>query len=297
MAIREVPPLKCRMWAMHERLGDDVNAGTCALLIDSVRRHGQKQPVLGRPIRDSQGYVVELIYGSRRLFAAMTLGRGLLVDIRNIDDRAALIEMDIENRLRKDISPYERGLSYRRWLRAGQFRNQAEVARALGVSEAQICRLLRFADLPSVVVRAFAAPRDIREEWAARLAKMCADPARREAVVRRARYRVQSVQQLPPQAIYEVLIGGHSRDAVRRRAHDEVVAGSRGAPLLRIGVRAKTIHLILARDKINPRTLQRITDEVRNVLENEELVGDAVHQTLRSPTSSLVTFETLRDAP
>ena len=90
----------------------------------------------------------------------------LLVECRQIDDRAALIEMDIENRVRMDISAYERGVSYKRWLREGHFASQLEIAKNLGVSEAQISRLLRFSELPAAVVAAFVSPRDIREEWA-----------------------------------------------------------------------------------------------------------------------------------
>jgi len=142
MSVEEISPRACRMWHMHERLGEYIDTRTCASLIESMQKHGQKQPVLGRRVTRVEGVDVELIYGARRLFAAHHLRRKLLVDVRDLDDKTALIEMDIENRVRTDISPYERGLSYRRWLNAGHFKNQAEVAKALGVSEAHISRLL-----------------------------------------------------------------------------------------------------------------------------------------------------------
>jgi len=135
MPVRLINPFKCRMWDMHDRLGESVDVKSCALLIESLQKHGQKLPVLGRIAAGGGECEYELIYGARRLFASQHLGIDLLVDVRDFDNRAALIEMDIENRVRADISPYERGRSYRRWLSAGYFRNQAEMAKALAVSE------------------------------------------------------------------------------------------------------------------------------------------------------------------
>src|SRR5262245_40063136 len=98
------------MWDYHDRLGDEITSSSCASWIESMKRHGQKQPVLGRRIAGKGDYEFELIFGARRLFAARSLGIELTVELRELDDRAALIEMDIENRVRRDISPYERGM-------------------------------------------------------------------------------------------------------------------------------------------------------------------------------------------
>ena len=133
------------------------------------------------------GATIELIYGARRLFVATKLGINLLVDVRELDDRAAIVEMEIENRLRTDISPYERGMSYRRWLNTRLFASQSELAKELGISEAQVSRLLRYAELPAAVVGAFDSVRSIREEWAIALAKVCQDSGRRPGLMRRAR--------------------------------------------------------------------------------------------------------------
>lgn len=62
---------------------------------------------------------------ARRAVAARHPGIDLLIDVRRYDNREALIEMDIENRVRADIGPYERGRSHCRWLGSGHFRNQS----------------------------------------------------------------------------------------------------------------------------------------------------------------------------
>ena len=261
-----VSPFKCRMWDMHDRLGEEVTPASCALLITSMNRNGQKQPALARRIPRDGEYEYELIYGARRLFAARRLGVQLLVELRQIDDRAALIEMDIENRVRMDISAYERGVSYKRWLREGHFANQLEIAKSLGVSETQISRLLRFSELPAAVVAAFESPRDIREEWAVVLAKRCRDSAARESLVRRARSCAALTPRPGIQQIYEALINEGPLRIIAARPRDQIVKNAAGAPVLRVRIRAKAVHLIVPRDRVTPSTLQELTARVANLL-------------------------------
>lgn len=268
MPIRTISPFKCRMWDMHDRLGEHVDLKSCAPLIDSIQKHGQKQPALGRRAsvpRDDCEY--ELIYGARRLFAAQHLGIDLLVDLREFDDRAALIEMDIENRVRDDISPYERGRSYRRWLSAGFFRNQSELAKALAVSEAQVSRLLRYAELPAAVIDAFQSPYDIREEWAVTLAKLCAEARSRSLVLNRARTWSASARSASPQSVFDTLVNGRGPQSPPEcRSRDDVVKDPEGRLLYRIGFRAKSVHLILPRQSVTPAALQQINDQLKPIL-------------------------------
>lgn len=73
--------------------------------------------------------------------------------------------MDIENRHRLDISPYERAISYLRWLRNNHFSSQDEIARALQGSRSHISRLIKLAQLPAIVIEAFSDPANICEYW------------------------------------------------------------------------------------------------------------------------------------
>jgi ParB family chromosome partitioning protein len=263
VTLRTVSPFKCRMWDMHDRMTDNIDTKSCASLIDSIQRHGQKHPVLARLPERSANCEYELIYGARRLFAAQHLGVDLLIEVRDLDDKRALIEMDVENRLRADISPYERGRSYQRWLSAGYFKSQTEMAKALAVSDSQVSRLLRYAELPAVVVGAFRSPNDIREEWAVALAKLCADPKSRALLTQRARSARVSEAETSPLAVYDILTNG--RTSLARsptRARDDVVRDARGRPLFRVRVKAKVVQIILPRDCVTLPTLQQIKEHI-----------------------------------
>jgi len=264
MATESVGTADCRIWHMHAR--EAVDADSCAPLIDSMRRNGQRMPVLGRRSAATGECVVELIYGARRLFAAQYLGIELLVDVRELDDRAAIIEMDIENRARSDISAYERGMSYRSWLSAGYFSSQADLAQALGVSEAQVSRSLRYAELPAAVVSAFASAAAIKEQWAVTLAKRCQDPKTRQLTVRRARESAHSQAHSTPQAVYAALVREGPPTQAHSGTRDQVVQDFSGKPLVRIGFRARTVHIILPKEKVTPRILRQISDHLRTVL-------------------------------
>ena len=153
-----VNPFRACMWSLHDRCDRHVNEQTCRAEIESFETRGQLVPALGRPLRDDPDHDVELIYGARRLFVARHLNRSLLVDVREMSDREAIVAMDVENRQRTDISSYERGVSYARWLRNGHFGSQEDIARALRISSSQVSRLLRLAKLPSVILGAFTSP-------------------------------------------------------------------------------------------------------------------------------------------
>src|SRR5699024_8536378 len=124
---------RCRMWSYHNRLQDFITPENTAELIESIRVNGQRHPALARELRDSADYDYELIYGARRRFACEKVGVDLRIRVTRMDDKAALAEMDAENRPRKDISDYERALDYRRWLNAGLYGNQNELGAAIGV--------------------------------------------------------------------------------------------------------------------------------------------------------------------
>ncbi|HEX5461484.1 MAG TPA: ParB/RepB/Spo0J family partition protein [Steroidobacteraceae bacterium] len=269
MAIEQVEPADCTLWQFHQRSGEELSEGSCKDLIASMQRHGQRQPALGRKAGGRVGTEIELIYGGRRLFAATRLGIKLLVDVRTLDDRAAIIEMELENRLRTDITPYERGMSYRHWLNAGVFGSQAELAHELGVSEAQVSKLLRYAELPAAVVGAFDSAKAIREEWAVALAKLCGDPHRRPGLVRRARDLARSGEPHLPEMVFRRLV---SDDSFRGRASkeekgDEVVRSSSGRAIFRIAVRSSTIHFILPRTALSEDLLGQLKCQLTSMLE------------------------------
>ena len=234
-SIVAVNPFKCRMWGLHDRLDTHINEETCRAEIESFLRHGQLVPVLGRRLNGDPGHEIELIYGARRLFVARHINKPLLAELRELSDRDALIAMDIENRERVDISPYERGMSYVRWIFEGHFKTQEDLAKGLRVSASQVSRLLKLARMPSVIVAAFENPTEIRESWGLELIDACEDPQRRDRLLREARSIARMRPRLTATEVYRNLQTACACGRrVRSSSHDRVVKDTGGAPLFRL---------------------------------------------------------------
>jgi len=266
-SIELMDPFRCRMWDLHDRLESDITEETCKAEIESFLKHGQLIPVLGRPLRGDHDHDIELIFGARRLFVARHLNKQLAVELREIGDREAIVAMDIENRQRTDISPYERGLGYARWLRAKHFDSQDDIARSLNVSASQVSRLLKLARLPSVIVNAFSGTADICENWGVELIEIWEDPQRRPAIAQQAR-AIGAVSPRPAaQDVYRELLASavHGRKP-KKRSHDEVVVDKSGAPLFRIRHQTKSIALLLPVEKVSAQCLERLRWAVADIL-------------------------------
>jgi ParB family chromosome partitioning protein len=269
-SVVEVNPFKCRVWALHDRLEGYLTEESCKAEIDSVAKNGQLIPVLGRPLRGDSQCEVEIIYGSRRLFVARLLNQKLRVDLRELSDREAIVAMDIENRHRVDISPYERGLSYLHWLRSKQFVSQDEIARTLKISAAQVSRLMKLARLPTVIVAAFASPVDVRESWGLELVDAWEDRKRRHIIAQRARDIGEQRERPAASTIYQRLLAASARGGRKKaRERDEVVADEDGVPLFRIRPQQNTFAVLLPRTNVSPHCLDEVKRALSSLLQRE----------------------------
>jgi ParB family chromosome partitioning protein len=279
-------PFRCRMWELHDRLDSYITEQSCRKEIESFEKHGQRQPVLGRKIHDDPDYDIELIYGARRLFVARHLNTPVTVELKQLSNLDAVIAMDIENRLRKDLSPYERGLSFARWLRANHFRSQDEIARTLQMSNSQVCRLLRLAQLPSVIIGAFAAPADIRESWGLDLAKAWEDPVKSRAIGARAR-AIGAISPRPPaEEIYRQLTAAaRQRPTAKHWSRDEVVTTDAGVPLFRIRHQQDSVAVLISNRRLSSPALKQIREAVKQILQHGNgQVLDLPRRPVNSPT-------------
>lgn len=114
-----------------------------ASLTESIRQHGVLQPIIVRKVNAS----VELIAGERRLRAAKRAGMStipaVVVDLRDQD--AAIVSLS-ENIQRRNLNYLEQAEGYRKVIE--QFScTQAELARALGVSESLVASRIRLLSL------------------------------------------------------------------------------------------------------------------------------------------------------
>jgi ParB family transcriptional regulator, chromosome partitioning protein len=284
-------PFRCRMWEFHDRIEAHISEQTCRAEIASFTAHGQFVAVLGRPLRGNPDYDVELITGARRLFVARHLNKPLAVELRTLSDRDALIAMDIENRLRKDISPYERALSYAQWLRRGHFKSQDDIARALKISPAQVSRVLKMAQLPTVIVKAFDNPTEIRESWAISLLNRLEEPSTKMSLLEAARSLNAPSERLSVKEVYRRLLTASSKGRkLATRHHDVVVRGEHGAPLFRIRQQRDSVALILPLGAVEDRTMRNISAAVARILQaaNAQVADSTMSTRSKAPTARRV---------
>ncbi|HEY6927727.1 MAG TPA: ParB/RepB/Spo0J family partition protein [Steroidobacteraceae bacterium] len=289
--IISVDPFRCRMWTQHDRIQENISVESCREEIASFRLHGQLVPALGRRLYNDPTHDIELICGARRHFVACHLNVALRVELRNLDDRACIIAMDIENRLRRNISIYERGVSYTAWMRNGLFSSQDEIARALKLSASHVSRARKIAALPAVIINSFESPTQIREEWGLALALAMEDPSRRESMIRRARELVRPQEKLQPLEVYRRLIGSIPKKTSIACLREEIVRCRDGKPLFRIKPAPNSVVLMLPAERISRKRLGEIRSFLRIVLEEDTPVEtetccetvEGTSQTWRSP--------------
>jgi ParB family chromosome partitioning protein len=198
---------------------------------------------------------------------ARHLKQKLIVELREMSDRAALIAMDTENRQRADLSPYERGVSYSRWLHSGQFHSQEDIAHSLKISPAQVSRLLKLARLPAAIVNAFATPLEICESWGVKLAAALEDPQRRHSTLQQARsIAAQTPKPTGKDVFRQLLASGAKGRRPRSNSHDEVVKDHRGQPLFRIRQLRSCVALLLPVEHLSAKTLAAVRKTVSEVL-------------------------------
>jgi ParB family chromosome partitioning protein len=265
MSITAANPLRCRVWNLHSRLDENLTEESCRAEIESFEKHGQLVPALGRRVRGDPDYDIELIYGARRLFIARYLNRPLLVELRDISDRDGIIAMELENRLRQDISAYERGLSYERWLRTGHFSSQHEIANALQMSPAQISRLLKLARLPATVVEAFSNATDICEVWGAQLAALMKDVDSERRIAQAARNVAAIAPRPPADEIYKLLCS-----AARARqpgTADNIVKDQHGEELFRVKHQRGSVVFTISLDILSQESLETIEHALACVID------------------------------
>lgn len=176
---------------------------------------GNVQPIKVRAISgDAEGPLYEIVYGHRRHAACLELGLLVLAMIDNIDDQALFVEMERENRQRKDLSPWEQGMMYRKALEDGLYSSNRQLAGAVKVHLSNVGRALAIASLPDEVVSAFESPSALQYRWA----KPLSDALNADAsgVKARAKKLAGLNPKLNPTAVFNQLIGKLTPEPMRK---------------------------------------------------------------------------------
>ena len=133
----------------------DMREGSLAELAASIRAYGLVQPIVVRPLSESQSQGVEARYeivaGERRWRAAQLAGLHVIPAlVREIPDHEAVAVALIENIQREDLNPLEEALALRRLVDEFEMTHE-EAAEAVGRSRVSVSNLLRLLELPDSV--------------------------------------------------------------------------------------------------------------------------------------------------
>ena len=119
-------------------------------LSDSIKEHGVIQPIVVRTIGDKY----EIIAGERRYKASVLAGKETVpVIIKDLNDKDSAEIALIENVQRKNLTPIEEALSYKKILDMGYI-TQENLASKLGKSQPSIANKIRLLNLSDEVQEA-----------------------------------------------------------------------------------------------------------------------------------------------
>src|SRR5260221_6053371 len=145
-ALGELPVSALRPGKYQPRTRMD--EASLAELAESIRARGVIQPIVVRPVNDSE---YEILAGERRWRAAKIANlERIPAVIREVPDEAALGIGLIENIQREDLNPIEEASGLKRLIDEFSLTHE-EVARAIGRSRTGVTNLLRLLELAPAV--------------------------------------------------------------------------------------------------------------------------------------------------
>lgn len=119
-------------------------------LCESIKEHGVIQPIVVRAMGDKY----EIIAGERRYKASLLAGKQTIpAVITNLNDKDSAEVALIENVQRKDLTPIEEAISYKKILDMG-YLTQEELAVKLGKTQSTVANKLRLLNLDEEVQEA-----------------------------------------------------------------------------------------------------------------------------------------------
>lgn len=195
------------------------------LKADIESSNGNVQPI---KVRKSEQLAekYEIIFGHRRHQACLELKIPVFALIVEVDEAQLFVEMDRENRQRKDLRPYEQGLMYKKALDEGLFPSARKLSESAGIDIASLGKILSLAKLPDDVINAFTSPLDLQYGWASKLTQALTKD--RELVLATAR-RIQTVYPRPPaRQVLASLINGLGLPNVLSNSNAVSMAGALG---------------------------------------------------------------------
>lgn len=230
-AVRALEPQQIVRSSYANRHELNFEGSDFAALKDEIASAGRNiQPIKVRPIKDKSGAeLFEIVFGHRRHEACRQLGIPVFAIVDNLDDQSLFVEMERENRSRKDLSAWEQGVMYRRALSSGLFPSNRKLADAIGADLGAVGKAIALADLPHEVVSAFSSPMDLQYRWSKPL-KDALDADRKGVLSRAHVLATASVKKKGPEVFAELIGQGRAGglNGSTPSANELVVSGNNG---------------------------------------------------------------------
>lgn len=185
LELREIEPSKCKPWNYHNRDSAWLTLERCKELIRSIEKDGQNEPALVRVVNNDPKYEYEIIYGVRRWFACSQIpNRKLLARVTKADDKACMVLMHSENAYCRDITEFERAYSFALQMKSGLFKNQTELADAMGLTQGTISKMIKAAEIleHEWLQALFKNKLDIPIKYAYSLSVLMKDPTKKQLI-------------------------------------------------------------------------------------------------------------------
>jgi ParB family transcriptional regulator, chromosome partitioning protein len=221
--VLELDPKRVRVGSLSNRDERGLNVKDAAFLElkNDLGRSGQEFPIKVRAVDGDPAHEFEVVAGHRRLKACLELDQETaggfrvlaILDANTTELKNIALKMYRENKIREDLSPYEYGRMFRKWIDAGVFKTQGEIAAATRLSQPSVSVYTAVYELPREIHAAFGDPRQISVRWIQALAKaLKSDEAN---VLERARELAKGDPK-PVEAVFEALIDPGTAAGKRR---------------------------------------------------------------------------------
>jgi ParB family chromosome partitioning protein len=267
----EIDPKKIRATEFRNRhdrslLADDPKF---VELKESLEAHGQEMPIRVRPVKNALPFEFEIVSGHRRHAACLALdaaaAKGFpilaIVDAAVAEARDLVLKMYRENEERYDLSAFEKGRMFARWIEAGIYESQRELAAAIGLGEPAAAKYLAVAGLPKEVLAAFGDERLIPMSWGPTLSQ--AVKANEAAVFRSAERLAQRKPLASPEIVLRTLVAAAAgkSSASRGTSREESVRIGGRIPL-KVG--SGRNRIVLKLQHVDDATQKELREELKD---------------------------------
>jgi len=234
----------------------------------SMQRDGQIQPISVRALPGREGEY-EIVSGHRRHAAALLLDAELpegfkvhaVLDGGAGDVAQRALRMYVENAARMDLSPYELGQAFRRWIDDGLFADQNALATAVELGKSSVSKYLSLAALPDVVIQAFGDPRAISLRWVDQLTPVLKE--HREALIHVATRLAANETKSPEDTLRALLAAGRNEKPAKAVKTESVTL--KGRTLYKIAPRGNGFAIKFGA-KLPPAIAREAQEKVKLVL-------------------------------